>query len=219
MRRSFLLLLATLLVVTVLCVLTDADIRATSYFYRPGAGFPIGRQQPWWFLCRFGEWPAFIMAGLAALLLLAGLFRPALARFRRQALFLVLLMIIARSSGQQPGQGSLGPSQPTGSGSVWRHHGLSSTLAAGAGAKERLIPGRPPDRSLLSVSPVFYPASKKASTGPALALGRLWLWLCHGCGADHPGGAFPVRCGLERRVRVPDSNAAGSFGLLLRGSA
>ena len=95
MRRSFFILIVALIAATLLCVLADADIRATSLFYQPGAGFPIGKLQPWWFLYRFGEYPAFAMGGGALLLFLAGYFRPSLARFRRQALFVALLLIIA----------------------------------------------------------------------------------------------------------------------------
>jgi lipid A 4'-phosphatase len=95
MRRSFFILLLALIAATLLCILTNADILATNLFYRPGAGFPIGKLQPWWFLYRFGEFPAFAMGGGALLLLLAGFFRPSLAQFRRQALFIALLLIIA----------------------------------------------------------------------------------------------------------------------------
>lgn len=94
MRRSFFILLLALIAATLLCVLTNTDIRAAGYFYRPGAGFPIGKLQPWWFLYRFGVYPAFVMGGGALLLFLAGYFRPSLARFRREALFLALLLII-----------------------------------------------------------------------------------------------------------------------------
>lgn len=71
------------------------DMQLARAFYTPGQGFPVGQEQPWYALYRFGEWPSFIMAGGAALLLLAGVVRSALARFRRQALFLALLLILA----------------------------------------------------------------------------------------------------------------------------
>lgn len=67
MRRSFFILLLALIAATLLCVLTNADIRTTALFYQPGTGFPIGNLQPWRFLYRYGEWPAFAM-GSAALI-------------------------------------------------------------------------------------------------------------------------------------------------------
>lgn len=95
MRKSFFLLVFALVSATALCVLADADIRAASLFYQPGAGFPLGTLQPWRFLYRFGEYPSFAMGAAAAICFGAGFFRPSLVRFRRQALFLALLLIIA----------------------------------------------------------------------------------------------------------------------------
>lgn len=95
MRRSFFILLLALIAATLLCVLTNADIRTTALFYQPGTGFPIGNLQPWRFLYRYGEYPAFSMGAIAVLLVVAGFFRPSLACFRRQALFIALLLIIA----------------------------------------------------------------------------------------------------------------------------
>lgn len=95
MSRSFFILLFTLIAATLLCVLTNADIRTSALFYQPGMGFPIGDLQPWRALKGYGEWPAFAMGAIAALIVVAGFFRPSLARFRRQALFIALLLIIA----------------------------------------------------------------------------------------------------------------------------
>ena len=94
MRRSFFVLLLAIAAATTLCVFTDADIRVARLFYRVNEGFPIGNQQPWSFLYRYGEYPAFAMGAAAAVLVLAGFIRPSLARFRRQALFVALLLII-----------------------------------------------------------------------------------------------------------------------------
>ena len=95
MQRSFFMLLLALIAATLLCVFTDADIRTTALFYQPGTGFPIGDMQPWSALKHYGEWPAFAMGAIAALIVVAGFFRPSLARYRRQALFISLLLIIA----------------------------------------------------------------------------------------------------------------------------
>lgn len=84
-----------LAVVTAVIAYTGWDLQFTRHFFRQGQGFPIGKMEPWRFLYRFGEWPATILTVGAALVLVAGFVRPALARYRRQALFLVLLTIIA----------------------------------------------------------------------------------------------------------------------------
>lgn len=88
------MILLALMAATLLCVLTNADILAANFFYVPGASFPYGNLQPWWLLYHFGVYPAFAMGGSALLLFLAGFFRPSLTRFRRQALFIALLLII-----------------------------------------------------------------------------------------------------------------------------
>ncbi len=71
------------------------DMQLARAFYTPGLGFSIGQKQPWYALYRFGEWPAFALGGMAGIVFLLGFFRPTLAVFRRQALFLALLLIIA----------------------------------------------------------------------------------------------------------------------------
>jgi lipid A 4'-phosphatase len=95
MQRSFFILLFALIAATLLCVFLDADIRAASQYYKSGVGFPIGNQQPWRFLYHYGEYPSFAIGAGSLLLFIAGFFRSSLARFRRAALFLALLLIIA----------------------------------------------------------------------------------------------------------------------------
>ena len=94
MRRSFFILLLALILATLFCVFTEADIRATTLFYRPGVGFPIGNQQPWRSLYQYGVYPAYTMGSVALLFVIVGFFRPSLSCFRRQALFIALLLII-----------------------------------------------------------------------------------------------------------------------------
>lgn len=94
MRKPFFTLLLALIAATLLCVLTDADIRAATLFYRPEAGFPIGDLEPWRALYRYGVYPALAMGTAAILYILLGFLRPSLLRFRRQALFVALLLII-----------------------------------------------------------------------------------------------------------------------------
>lgn len=94
MRLSFYVLLFSLIVATFVCAYLDVDLKMASLFYQPGAGFPIGRQQPWKFLYDFGVYPAYSMGVLALLIAVAGYFRPSLISIRRQALFIAVLLII-----------------------------------------------------------------------------------------------------------------------------
>ena len=95
MNKSFFILLSVLVLATYVCVLNNVDIRSASMFYQAGSGFPTGNLQPWKFLYVYGEYPAFAMGAIAVLLFVAGYFKPTLAGFRRQALFISLLFIIA----------------------------------------------------------------------------------------------------------------------------
>ena len=95
MNKSFFLLLFAMILATSLCVFANVDIRAASLFYQAGLGFSVGKLQPWDFLYRYGEFPAFAMGTVALLFVVAGYLKPSLASFRRQALFISLLLIIA----------------------------------------------------------------------------------------------------------------------------
>ncbi|MDA8430518.1 MAG: phosphatase PAP2 family protein [Geobacteraceae bacterium] len=94
MRRSFYVLLFSLIVATAVCVFMNADITMARLFYQPGAGFPIGKLQPWKFLYDFGVYPAYTMGTIALLIVIAGYFRASLISIRRQALFIAILLII-----------------------------------------------------------------------------------------------------------------------------
>ena len=94
MRMPFYVLFFCLIVATVVCAFLNIDIRMASLFYQPGAGFLIGKQQPWKFLYDFGVYPAYTMGTIALILVIAGYFRPSLLLIRRQALFIAMLLII-----------------------------------------------------------------------------------------------------------------------------
>ena len=82
------------LVATVLCIIINADIVVARLFYQPGAGFPIGKLQPWRFLYHYGEYPAYAMGIIALIVAIAGYFRPSLYSIRRQALYVAIVLII-----------------------------------------------------------------------------------------------------------------------------
>ena len=91
--RDFLPPVALLMVGTALIAVLGLDISWERHFYQQGIW--VGRElNPWRFLYRFGVWPAYLCGGAALITLLAGYFSAGLARYRRSALFLVLLLAI-----------------------------------------------------------------------------------------------------------------------------
>ncbi|HWI41739.1 MAG TPA: phosphatase PAP2 family protein [Verrucomicrobiae bacterium] len=86
--------IAILIAVTPLLVFTGADLAVSSLFYTVQGGWAYGSDQPWQFLYDFGPWPCYVIGGVSLALLLYSPFRPQLARFRRSALYLLLVLLI-----------------------------------------------------------------------------------------------------------------------------
>ena len=85
---------ALLLLSTILVWLLDGELRLARVVYGTGSGWPgIGRF-PWNFLYDYAWIPAFLLAGLAGVALLGGLFVTNLAPLKKQTLFLLLLLAI-----------------------------------------------------------------------------------------------------------------------------
>lgn len=94
MLNDFALPLLVLLTLTVLCRLTDLDIQLQRSFYRAGEGWVDKDFWLWQLLYHAGMVPG-ILLGLAGLgCLLAGFKVQGLRRYRRPALFLLLLLVI-----------------------------------------------------------------------------------------------------------------------------
>lgn len=85
---------ALLLLSTALVWLLDGELRLTRAVYGKGGVWPgIGRF-PWNFLYDFAWVPAFLLTGMAAGLLIGGLFVTSLKAQKRQALFLLLMLAL-----------------------------------------------------------------------------------------------------------------------------
>jgi len=85
--------LLLLLLGTLIIALTGTDLALSTWFHR-AEGWPVGNEFPWHQFYRWGYYPADII-GLAALgLLLASFLKPSLLRFRRQAAFMVVLLLL-----------------------------------------------------------------------------------------------------------------------------
>lgn len=85
--------LVILLAATAIIAITGADLKVSAFFYR-SPGWPIGDQAPWHQLYRFGFYPAYLLGTAALALFVAGFFRQPLARFRKGAAFMVLLLAL-----------------------------------------------------------------------------------------------------------------------------
>jgi membrane-associated PAP2 superfamily phosphatase len=85
--------LALLLLATAVIAATGTDLRVSAWFYRP-EGWLAGNRIPWRQLYLYGYYPADIVGFASLVLFLAECIKPALARFRRQAAFMFLLLLL-----------------------------------------------------------------------------------------------------------------------------
>jgi membrane-associated PAP2 superfamily phosphatase len=83
-----------LLVLTGIIGVTNLDLIVSSYCFVEGQGFVNGKELPWHFLYRFGEWPPLLMALIALFILLAGLVIRGVRKYRLACGFLVLLYLL-----------------------------------------------------------------------------------------------------------------------------
>ena len=90
---EILFVLLFLTTVTILIAYTDADLRLSSYFYQSG-GWPVGERFPWKLLYRLDRYPALIMAIFGLCAAIYGSFKPKWCSWRRQGIFLVLLLAL-----------------------------------------------------------------------------------------------------------------------------
>jgi lipid A 4'-phosphatase len=96
MRRKLLdfgVPIALLVLLTALIAVSGIDLTASAFFHRPD-GWPIGDEQPWRFFYRYGYYPSYILGGAALGLFVASFLKPALAVWRRNAAFLVVLLLL-----------------------------------------------------------------------------------------------------------------------------
>ncbi len=97
MKRLFIRMAAPaaiLILLTFLIWLTDADRQLACLVFAQNKQWPgIGRF-PWDFIYTYAALPAFLLAGGALLVLVAGFFRPSFAVFRRQCLFYIFLLAL-----------------------------------------------------------------------------------------------------------------------------
>ncbi len=85
-----------LLLASIPFLILDIDIRFSNIFYDPFASnhWPLNSQTPWIYLYNYGTWPALFLALLALLTCIISLVYKKLIPYRRQAFYLVAVMLI-----------------------------------------------------------------------------------------------------------------------------
>ncbi len=91
---DFIIPFLVLVIATAVLAITGADIRIESFFYQPGAGWTLTNDEPWHALYRYGALPGLLLGGGAVVVFMAGFFSTRLSRFRRPALYFVLLLAL-----------------------------------------------------------------------------------------------------------------------------
>lgn len=91
---DFLAPFVVLLGLSALLLLTEADLGLESLFYSPTDGWFLGKSNPWQFIYDYANVPAFAMFLAALVVLIASFLRPAVRRYRKISLFLVLLLAL-----------------------------------------------------------------------------------------------------------------------------
>jgi lipid A 4'-phosphatase len=91
---DFLVPLLIAVAVTVAIDLAGADLAVQSLFYSQGAGWAQGGEEPWVFLYRYGNIPAFVIGGLGAMAFLLSFLSAKLRQDRKAGLFIVVFLIL-----------------------------------------------------------------------------------------------------------------------------
>jgi lipid A 4'-phosphatase len=71
-----------------------ADIAIETLFYTPGTGWTQGNGEPWTFLYRYGNIPAFVIGGLGAIAFLLSFFSAKFRPDRKAGLFIVVFLVL-----------------------------------------------------------------------------------------------------------------------------
>lgn len=85
---------ALLMLLSFFIWLTDSDLGLARLVYDDQIRWPGLGRFPWNFIYTYAAIPAFVLAGIALVVLLFGFVNKSLAAYRRQALFLVLLLVL-----------------------------------------------------------------------------------------------------------------------------
>ena len=91
---EFLIPLLSVAATTVALQAAGADLAVAALFYVPGAGWPQGGREPWEFLYRYGNIPAFALGALGVIAFALGFFVERLRRYRAAALFVVAFLAL-----------------------------------------------------------------------------------------------------------------------------
>ena len=92
--EEFLAALAWLTAGTALIAAAGLDLAVEGHFHLPGSGWIHAEENPWRFLYHYGTIPAYALAALALVALLAGYRYPPALPYRKHALFCLLLLML-----------------------------------------------------------------------------------------------------------------------------
>ncbi len=83
-----------LVIVTIVLAITEADIRIESIFYQPGNGWIHANDIPWHLLYKYGALPGLLLGAAAVSVFAAGFFSARFCRFRKLALYFLLVLAL-----------------------------------------------------------------------------------------------------------------------------
>ncbi len=82
------------MVLVLLCTVTDTDVWLSARFYDPERGWYLRQAVPWRWLYDYGRYPAIVLAVGSFLVLLGGLWKTSLVRYRRGCAVVVLAVAL-----------------------------------------------------------------------------------------------------------------------------
>jgi len=85
---------AVLFLYTLAAWFFDADLQIARLIYVENEQWPGVNNFPWDFIYDYAVYPSFMLAGLSLIVLALGLYYTSLAKYRVQAIFLVLLLVL-----------------------------------------------------------------------------------------------------------------------------
>jgi len=94
LAAEFLVPLLAAAAVTVALSAAGADLAIASFFYKPGAGWPQGRSEPWLFLYRYGNIPSLALGAIGAAVFLLSFFVERFRPERAAALFIAAYLAL-----------------------------------------------------------------------------------------------------------------------------
>jgi len=180
-----------LLLLSFIIWISDGDLRLARFVFDDQIGWPGINRFPWDFIYNYAAIPAFILFGLSLIVLLVGIAVRPLKLYRKQAIFLVLLMIIG------PGllvnvllKDNLGRARPRELIEFGGKYEFSQIWEMGKTGKNSSFPSGHSSVGFYMIAPWFLLRRQKQSQGLAWLAGGMGLGLLIGSARILQGGHF-----------------------------